>query len=212
LGRKKSERGRKEEGREGYRNGYGKTRKLGMLSGTIKIRRPRIRGAEERFESRVLPLFKRRTREVGELLPELYLHGLAKGDFELALRGLLGEGVPLSASSIQRLKGKWQAEYQEWREQDLTGMELVYQWADGIYVKAGLEKEKAALLVMVGALTSGKKVIVACEQGVVVGGVTGSEQSGAAPGSADGGGWASGDLVGAGRDPPRRERATVLES
>jgi transposase-like protein len=165
LGRKKSERGRKEEGREGYRNGYGKTRKLGMLSGTIKIRRPRIRGAEERFESRVLPMFKRRTREVGELLPELYLHGLAKGDFELALRGLLGEGVPLSASSIQRLKGKWQAEYEEWRGQDLTGMELVYQWADGIYVKAGLEKEKAALLVIVGALASGKKVIVACESG-----------------------------------------------
>jgi putative transposase len=110
LGRKKSERGRKEEGREGYRNGYGKMRKLGMLSGTIRVRRPRIRRAEERFESRVLPLFKRRTREVGELLPELYLHGLAKGDFELVLRGLLGEGVPLSPSSIQRLKGKWQSE------------------------------------------------------------------------------------------------------
>jgi putative transposase len=28
-------------------------------------------------------------------LPELYLHGLAQGDFDLALRGLLGEGAPL---------------------------------------------------------------------------------------------------------------------
>jgi len=26
---------------------------------------------------------------VGQLLPELYLHGLAQGDFEMALRGLL---------------------------------------------------------------------------------------------------------------------------
>jgi hypothetical protein len=32
-------------------------------------------------------------------LPELYLHGLAKGDFELALRGLLGEGLPCLRTS-----------------------------------------------------------------------------------------------------------------
>ena len=62
-----------------------------MSSGTITLRRPRVRGVEERFESRVLPLFARRTKELGALLPELYLHGLAEGDFELAMRGLLGE-------------------------------------------------------------------------------------------------------------------------
>ena len=75
-----------------------------MSCGTIEVRRLRVRGLEERFESRVLPLFKRRTRQIGELLPQLYLHGLAQGDFELALRGLLGEGAPLSPSSIERLR------------------------------------------------------------------------------------------------------------
>ena len=45
-----------------------------------------------------------RPKEVGELLPRLYLHGLSQGDFELALRGLLGEGAPLSSSSIERLR------------------------------------------------------------------------------------------------------------
>jgi len=93
------------------------------------------------------------------------LHGLAKGDFELALRGLLGEGAPLSASSIERLKAKWQIEYEEWKQQDMSTFEVVYQWADGIYVKAGLEKDKAALLVMIGGLTSGKKVFLTCESG-----------------------------------------------
>ena len=67
------------------------------------MRRPRVRDLDERFESRILPLFLRRTREVGDLLPELYLHGLSEGDFYLALRGLLGDGAPLSASSIARL-------------------------------------------------------------------------------------------------------------
>ena len=100
LGRQKSERGGGVDATPGYRNGYGKPRRVAMMAGTIAVQRPRVRGVEERFESRVLPLFKRRTEEVGALLPELYLHGLAQGDFELALRGLLGAGAPLSASSI----------------------------------------------------------------------------------------------------------------
>jgi hypothetical protein len=61
---------------------------------------PRVRDCEEKFESQVLPLFRRRRAEVGQLLPELYLHGLAKGGFELALRGLLGEGAPLRMGLI----------------------------------------------------------------------------------------------------------------
>jgi transposase-like protein len=115
--------------------------------------------------SRILPLFKRRTEQVANLLPELYLHGLAQGDFELALRGLLGESAPLSASSIERLRGKWIGEYKEWKERSLEGLEVVYAWADGIYVKAGLDDTKAALLVIVAALRDGKKVILAIEAG-----------------------------------------------
>ena len=136
----------------GYRNGYGKPRRLSICCGTIKIKRPRVRGLKERFESRILPLFARHTKEVGALLPELYLHGLAQGDFELALRGLLGDGAPLSSSSIARLRGQWETDYQTWQERRLHDRELVYAWADGIYVKAGLEKDKACLLV-VGAGT-----------------------------------------------------------
>jgi hypothetical protein len=38
----------------------------------------------------------------------------------LALRGLLGAGAALSPASIQRLKAKWQIEYEEWKNQDLS--------------------------------------------------------------------------------------------
>jgi len=165
LGRKKSERVRPVDGNTGYRNGHGKPKKFALMNGTITVHRPRVRDTEERFESKVIPFFKRRSKAIGEMLPELYLHGLAKGDFELALRGLLGKGAPLSASSISRLKAKWQLEYEEWKQQDLSSLKVVYQWADGIYVKAGLEKDKAALLIIIGALTTGKKVFLACESG-----------------------------------------------
>lgn len=88
LGRDKSERRKAVDAPLGYRNGYGKRRRLTLSCGTIVVRRLRLRDLEERFESRVLPLFAKRTREVRELIPELYLHGLAQGDFDLALRGL----------------------------------------------------------------------------------------------------------------------------
>lgn len=45
------------------------------------------------------------------------------------------------------------------------GLQVVYAWVDGIYVKAGLEKEKAALLVVIGALSDGTKQVFAVESG-----------------------------------------------
>jgi putative transposase len=165
LGRSRSARRAGVDGSVGYRNGYGKPRRLSMSCGTVVVQRPRVRGLEERFESLVLPLFRRRTKQVGELLPQLYLHGLSQGDFELALRGLLGDGAPLSPSSIERLRGKWVVEYEAWQKRSLKGLEPVYVWADGVYVKAGLEKEKAALLVVIAALSDGRKVVLAVESG-----------------------------------------------
>jgi len=165
LGRGKGERKGQAEEQPGYRNGYGKRRRFALSMGTIEVRRPRVRGLEERFESKILPLFKRHSREVRELLPELYLHGLASGDFELALRGLLGAGAPLSASSLQRLKGSWEVGYEEWKGEPIEEGEVAYLWADGIYIKAGLGKDKCALLVVIGAMKDGSKRFLALEPG-----------------------------------------------
>jgi len=165
LGREKSERRKEVDAAAGYRNGHGKPRHLTLSQGTIAVRRPRVRGLEGRFESRVLPLFKRQTKEVTELLPQLYLHGLAQGDFDLALRGLLGEAAPLSSSTIGRLKEKWQGERAEWAARPLDELEVVYLWVDGVYVKAGLEQEKAAVLVALAGLADGRKTIVTVASG-----------------------------------------------
>ena len=87
------------------------------------------------------------------------------GYFDLALRGLLGEGAPLSGSTVARLKEKWQVELEQWKTRRLDEVGVVYLWVDGIYVKAGLEKEKAALLVVLGALSDGRKVVLAVVPG-----------------------------------------------
>jgi len=78
---------------------------------------------------------------------------------------LLGAAALLSASSIQRLTAAWQAEYEAWRRRDLSDLALGYCWADGLDVQAGLEWEKAALLVLIGALAEGRKVVRAVESG-----------------------------------------------
>lgn len=165
LGREKSERKRSVLEQPGYRNGYGKARRFTMSVGTVEIRRPRVRYLGERFKSRVLPMFKRQSQQVRELIPELYLHGLASGDFELALRELLGEGAPLSASSLQRLKEKWEGEYEQWKSAVIEEKDWAYLWADGIYVKAGIGKDKAALLVVIGVKQDGSKRFLALEAG-----------------------------------------------
>lgn len=165
LGRQKSVRRAAVDAPTGARNGHGKPRKLALMNGTITVRRPRVRDLDERFVSRLLPLFQRRTPEVSALLPELYLHGLALGDFELALRGLLGDAAPLSASSLARLKATWQGQHVAWQQRDLSDCQLVYLWADGVYVKAGLEDSKAALLVVIGADAAGRKQVLAVASG-----------------------------------------------
>ena len=114
LGRAKSALRSDSDSDTGYRNGYGRARRLTLSSGTIQLRRPRVRDTEEQFESRLLPLFVNRTRKIAELIPELYLHGLSEGDFDLALRGLLGEDAPVSASTVARLKSKWNDELAQW--------------------------------------------------------------------------------------------------
>jgi putative transposase len=100
-------------------------------------------------------LLKRQAEEVRDLLPELYLHGLASR-----------EGAPLSASSLQRLKEKWQGEYEQWKSAPIKRSGRAYLWADGIYAKARLGKEKAALLVVIGVQRDGSKRFLALEPGI----------------------------------------------
>ena len=76
LRRAKSARRAAVDAAPGYRNGHGKPRRLSLTNGTITVRRPRVRGLSERFVSRVLPLFKRRTKEVGELLPYMQVSSM----------------------------------------------------------------------------------------------------------------------------------------
>ena len=162
LGRQRYER---RELSAGYRNGYGKQRRVTLGSGTVSIRAPRVRQSQESFHSQVLPSYQRQSKAVKELIPELYVQGLATGDFEPALRGLLGEGASLSPSTVVRLKAHWESEYETWRKRSLADHQYVYLWCDGVYPKAGLQGDKTAFLIVLGVNENGEKEPLAIVEG-----------------------------------------------
>ena len=99
------------------------------------------------------------------MLPLLYLHGLSTGDFGPALGQFLGSAAGLSASVITKLTETWQGEQRAFAQRDLSGVDYVYLWADGIHVNIRLEEHKLCLLVMIGVRADGRKELVALTDG-----------------------------------------------
>ena len=154
------------------RNGRAQERTVTVGSGTMKVRAPRVNdkrvvdGERQRFASKILPPYLRRSKNVSELLPLLYLRGLSTGDFREALPVLLGEDAAgLSPSSITRLVSIWQDEYQAWKKRSLADRDYVYVWADGVHFGVRLEDERLCALVMIGARPDGTKEVIAVEDG-----------------------------------------------
>jgi transposase-like protein len=150
------------------RNGKARARKVTLGVGTVEIRAPRVNDRREghRFRSQILPPYMRRSPQLEEVLPALYLRGLSTGDFQEALAALLGpQAAGLSPTTINRLTQVWQEEYQAWRKRPLQGKDYVYIWVDGLYFGIRLEEDRLACLVVIGVLADGRKEVIALEDG-----------------------------------------------
>jgi putative transposase len=151
------------------RNGKARTRKVTVGSGTVEVEAPRVhdRRPDKKFTSRILPPWMRRSPKVNEVIPLLYLRGLSTGDFREALPVLLGEQVSgLSPANISRQIGLWEAEIAAWKTRDLSEVDYVYVWADGVHVNVRLgDQDRLCLLVLIGARPDGTKELIAVEDG-----------------------------------------------
>lgn len=155
------------------RNGRAQPRQVTVGSGTVEITAPRVNdrrvdadGNRERFTSAILPPYMRRSPKVAEVLPILYLRGLSTGDFQEALKALLGEeAAGLSPSNISKLLSGWVDEYQTFRTRDLSDRDYVYIWADGVHFNIRLEEDRLCTLVILGARPDGTKELIAIEDG-----------------------------------------------
>jgi transposase-like protein len=155
------------------RNGYHQPRQVMTSSGAVEVVAPRVNdkridpatGERARFSSAILPAWCRRSPKISEVLPLLYLHGLSTGDFVPALEQFLGSNAGLSSSTVTRLTAQWQDEYRAFAGRDLSGVDYVYCWADGIHVNIRLEEQKLCLLVLIGVRADGRKELIALADG-----------------------------------------------
>jgi transposase-like protein len=155
------------------RNGSHQPREVLTAAGALEVTAPRVNdrrtdpqtGERCRFSSAILPAWCRKTPKITEVLPLLYLHGLSTGDFVPALGQFLGSSAGLSAPVISKLTETWKAEQRTFSARDLSGVDYVYLWVDGIHVNIRLEEHKLCLLVMIGVRADGRKELVALTDG-----------------------------------------------
>jgi putative transposase len=155
------------------RNGYHQPRKVTTAAGVVEVKAPRVNdkrvdevtGERKRFSSAILPPWCRKSPKISEVLPLLYLHGLSSGDFVPALEQFLGSSAGLSPATVTRLTQQWQADHAAFMDRDLTEVDYVYVWADGIHLNVRLEEAKACVLVLIGVRADGSKELVALKDG-----------------------------------------------
>jgi transposase-like protein len=155
------------------RNGHAQPRQVSTAAGAVEVIAPRVNdkrtdavtGERKRFASAILPPWCRKTPKIAEVLPLLYLHGLSSGDFVPALEQFLGTSAGLSAATVTRLSSQWQDDYQAFCGRDLSAVDYVYVWADGIHVNIRLEEAKLCLLVLIGVRADGRKELITLADG-----------------------------------------------
>jgi transposase-like protein len=155
------------------RNGHAEPRTVMCAAGAVEVHAPRVNdkrvdeetGKRVQFKSVILPAWCRRSPKITEVLPLLYLHGLSGGDFVPALEGFLGSSAGLSASTVSRLCEQWQDEQRAFVKRDLSKVDYVYVWADGIHVNIRLGEDKLCLLVLIGVRADGSKELITLADG-----------------------------------------------
>src|SRR6266516_4027216 len=136
------------------RNGHAQQRQVMTAAGAVEVTAPRVNdkradpvsGERKRFASAILPAWCRRSPKITEVLPLLYLDGL-------------------SAATVSRLTTVWTEDYTAFSDRDLSDVDYVYVWADGIHVNIRLGEDKLCLLVLIGVRADGTKELVALADG-----------------------------------------------
>ena len=143
------------------RYGYHEAREVTTCAGAVAVHAPQVNdhrvdletGERQRFCSAILPPWARKTPQIEQ------------GDFVLALGQFLGSTNGLSSSTITKLTETWTQEARAFGERDLSSVDYVYLWADGIHVNVRLDQAKLCLLVLIGVRTDGRKELVALADG-----------------------------------------------
>ena len=146
---------------KGYRNGY-TPKRFKTRSGHLNVQRPRVRDNEEPFASKLLERLDDIEQGLKTLSVEMYTRGLSTRDVEATLTGSDGEAL-VSRSGASRMSDALYTEYERWTTQDLSGYDVVYLFADGVYESVRSISGGQTILCVWGICSDGRKVLLGLE-------------------------------------------------
>jgi transposase-like protein len=152
LGRERYQRGSEGRYRNGYRPGH-----VEGAEGRIKVEVPQVRGIAG-YSSTLMGFLEDHSEVLQRLATEMYARGLSTRDIEAAFTDATGRCL-LSRSAVSELTDVLWEEYEAFCQRDLSALEVIYLFVDGIY--ESLRRQggpKEALLCAWGILADGRRV------------------------------------------------------
>jgi putative transposase len=162
LGRERYAHG--ERARPGSRNGHCPTT-VKTTTGPVTIERPKLRGTDEAFASRLLGIGVCRTNALESLVIAGFVRGLSVRDVEATLADALGPEATLSKSTVARVCEAIKIEFDVWKNRDLSDVALEYLFLDGSHFRYHDGARAEPVLAAWGMTTEGRPVLVGLEPG-----------------------------------------------
>jgi putative transposase len=134
LGRARYQR-RGDPDRPGSRNGHQPPMTVRTTMGAVELQRPKLRGTDRAFCSRLFGAGVTRTNALESLVISGWVRGLSDRDIEATLAEVLGPEAALSKSTVSRICSAIGEEFAAWRTRDLSGVRLDYLFLDASHFK-----------------------------------------------------------------------------
>jgi transposase-like protein len=159
LGRARYER-RDDTDRPGSRNGHQPPMTVKTTMGAVQLQRPKLRGTDQAFCSRLFGAGVTRTNALESLVISGWVRGLSDRDIDATLAEVLGPEAALSKSTVSRICAAIGAEFAAWRTRDLSGVRLDYLFLDASHFKMHPGAPAEPVLAAWGIDVDGKPVFV----------------------------------------------------
>jgi transposase-like protein len=150
------------DARPGYRNGHQPVT-VKTTAGPVTLERPKLRGTDTAFASRLLGKHVTRTNALEALVISGYVRGLSTRDVEAALAEALGPEAALSRSTVSRVCEAIKDEFDTWRTRSLAEVELEYLYLDASHFKMHQGARAEPVLCAWGVTSDGKPVLLALD-------------------------------------------------